>query len=334
MQCKHNRRHNICPECGGNQICKHKKLQYRCLECGGNAVCEHQRLRDTCPDCGGTQICEHKQRKSQCRDCKGGSICEHNRRRSQCQECGGSETCVHRRLRIQCRDCKGNQFCEHDKRRKQCPDCNGSQICEHKQQRLQCRECYVYPPNFCQICTNIRISKRSRTYPLCYRCHCLTHPNQPLPTKYKMKQHYIQDYVSAYCPDYDFIWDQTIQGGCSKRKPDMFLDCLTHSIIVEIDENMHQGPGYQCENKRIMEMFEDLGNRPLVVLRFNPDKYVNEQGQQIESLFSFDTNNVITITNIIDLHQRILTLVNRIQYHVENLPSQELIIEKIFYNHE
>ena len=35
---------------------------------------------------------------------------------------------------------------------------------------------------------------------------------------------------------------------------------------VEIDENQHTN--YSCENKRTMEIFNDLGRRPLVMIRF------------------------------------------------------------------
>ena len=36
---------------------------------------------------------------------------------------------------------------------------------------------------------------------------------------------------------------------------------LTHSIIVEVDENQHKNNRYICDNKRMMELFVDLGNR-------------------------------------------------------------------------
>lgn len=66
------------------------------------------------------------------------------------------------------------------------------------------------------------------------------------------------------------IFDSKVQGGCSRRRPDALIDLLSHSIVLECDEFGHTG--YSCENKRTMEIFEDLGSRPLVVLRFNPDK--------------------------------------------------------------
>lgn len=41
---------------------------------------------------------------------------------------------------------------------------------------------------------------------------------------------------------------------------------------------------YICENKRTMGLFQDLGNRPLVLIRFNPDSY-KENGVKIHGCF-------------------------------------------------
>jgi len=126
---------------------------------------------------------------------------------------------------------------------------------------------------------------------------------------------------------FDFIHDQVIEGGCSKRKPDLRLECLTHSIVIEIDENQHED--YKCEEKRLMQIFEDLGNRPLVVLRLNPDA----GGVKVPGLFTFDTDNLILEMDSEQVKQRVYTLSQRIRYHVENIPTKEITIEKLYYNY-
>jgi hypothetical protein len=128
----------------------------------------------------------------------------------------------------------------------------------------------------------------------------------------------------------DSRYDRHIQGGCSKKKPDVFLDCLTHSLIVEIDEDQHQN--YRCENKRMMELFTDLGNRPLVMLRFNPDKYIGHQGFSHRELFQFGDKNIIQIVDNQDTVQRIMVLTSRIKYHVENIPTNDVTIERLFFD--
>lgn len=56
-------------------------------------------------------------------------------------------------------------------------------------------------------------------------------------------------------------------------------------IIIENDEFQHKSEDYSCESKRVMELFQDLGNRPLVLIRFNPDSYINEDGEKVEGCF-------------------------------------------------
>ncbi len=37
-------------------------------------------------------------------------------------------------------------------------------------------------------------------------------------------------------PDVTWICDRKIEGGCSRRRPDLFLDMGNHIVIVEVDE--------------------------------------------------------------------------------------------------
>lgn len=329
--CQHNRARSTCRDCGGSEICEHNRQRSRCKDCGGSQICVHNRARSVCKDCGGSQICEHNRHRSRCKDCKGSQICEHKRERRYCKDCKGYGICVHNRVRSKCKECGGGHICEHDRKRSNCKECGESQICEHKINRANCKTCFTHPQNFCRICTNISVHKGSRMYPLCLRCHVLTYPGEKIPSRFKMKEHHILDHLCSYCPDYNFIHDQIIAGGCSKRKPDLRLECLTHSIVIEIDENQHED--YKCEEKRLMQIFEDLGNRPLVVLRFNPDAYIDAGGVNVPGLFTFGTDNLIVEKDSEQVKQRVYTLSQRIRYHVENIPTKEVTIEKLYYNY-
>lgn len=328
--CEHNKKRSRCKECKGRDLCEHTKVKRLCKDCNGIDICKHSRRKSECKECNGTTFCEHSKKRNRCRDCGGSQFCEHDRRKSICKDCKGGSICEHNKIRSGCKDCKGGSVCEHNKIRSRCKDCKGGEICEHDRNRNQCKDCYTHPHNFCPICTDARIYKRSRTYPLCYRCYCLSNPDEKMPSRYKMKEHYLRDYIGAYCPSYNFVYDQIIEGGCSRRKPDILLDCLTHSIVIEIDENQHED--YKCEDKRIMQIFMDLGCRPLVVMRFNPDRYVDIDGKTINGLFVFDERNVIQITNAMEMHQRIGTLTGRIHYHFSTIPQKEVTIEKLFYS--
>ena len=59
-------------------------------------------------------------------------------------------------------------------------------------------------------------------------------------------------------------------------------------MIVEIDENAHTDYDCSCENKRLMEISEDLSHRPIVFIRINPDDYVDNNGKKIKSCWKLN----------------------------------------------
>ena len=101
-----------------------------------------------------------------------------------------------------------------------------------------------------------------------------------------------------------------------------------HSIIIELDEDQHRYNS--CDEKRMMELFQDLGLRNLIVIRINPDKY-KINGQKINGCFKFDKKNNI-ICNEDEFAIRFDKLVNIIKFHKQNKNDKELIIEKLFFD--
>ncbi len=81
-------------------------------------------------------------------------------------------------------------------------------------------------------------------------------------------------FLKAKFQDVSWICDRKIDGGCSRRRPDLFLDMGSHVVIVELDENKHDEYDRTCENRRMMEISQDLNHRYIVMIRFNPDGYV------------------------------------------------------------
>jgi hypothetical protein len=323
--CEHDRIRSSCKDCGGSQICEHDRIRSQCKDCGGSQICEHDRIRSKCKDCGGSQICEHNKRRSQCKDCGGGSICEHDRIRSQCKDCGGSQICEHNRIRSKCKDCGGSQICEHNKRRSVCKDCGGSQICEHNKQHSQCYICN--PKRACQHCKHKYVPLKYRFHPYCLDCYCVLNPNVEIPRKYKLKEHHLLEALKTEFKDIEMVFDKST--GESRKRPDVLIDCKTHCIVIECDENQHKS--YDCENRRTMEIFQDLGNRPLVLIRFNPDSYVENSGKKIPSCFSM-TKTVGWKVDKKEWERRIPEVINRIKYFINKVPSKEVFDMKLFYD--
>ena len=57
----------------------------------------------------------------------------------------------------------------------------------------------------------------------------------------------------------------------------------THAITIETDEHQHSSSVYSClcEERKMMEHFQDAGNVPHVFIRFNPDGYVTWDGESV-----------------------------------------------------
>ena len=119
------------------------------------------------------------------------------------------------------------------------------------------------------------------------------------------------------------VFDKAVDGGCSRKRPDVRIECLTHSVIVECDENQHKH--YSCEDKRVMQLFQDLGNRPLVVIRFNPDEYDDKS-----SCFKLTKAGYLSL-NKKQWNERIGVLKHEIRKYTQNVPTKELTVANLFF---
>jgi len=363
--CVHDKVKSQCLECGGSAFCMHKKQKSRCHECGGGSICEHDRVRSGCNDCNknltcshgkhkrycndcnGSSMCKHKKRKARCKICDGTALCVHDKDKSSCQECDGASICIHKkrkrycklcsgnalcihnRDKYQCKDCNGSRICIHKKRNTTCIECNGSQLCNHKIQKHNCRICDppIHPENWCSLCKYVNI-RYSLYKPYCFNCYCVQNPDAKIKYQYKLKEHHLRDTLKESYPKINMVFDKRIDEGCSLRRPDVRIECLTHTLIIECDENKHNG--YSCENKRTMELFQDLGNRPIVFLRFNPDSYKDEKGNTVQGCFK-KTKTIDQSLQKNEWHRRIKLLKERIDHHIKNIPTKEVTIEQLFY---
>jgi hypothetical protein len=294
--CKHKIRRTICHKCGGKDICKHGIQKGTCRKCEGYRFCKHSINKYDCKKCGGSNICEHGNIKRQCKKCDGSSYCEHKKRKSHCKKCGG---CA---------------YCEHGNIKQQCIKCGGSMLCIHCKHILVSKKRYVES-----------LDKKVRC---CIGCFYHYYPNDEIPRRYKKKQHYFNEkLIEEFGADF-FQYDKRIKCGCSGRMPDWFIDCFKYSIIIELDEDQHKYTS--CDDKRMMELFKDLGNRPLVLIRINPDKYEGKTKER-KGCFKFDKRNIL-ICREKKFNKRFNTLVEMIKYYLNNEPEKEVTMQKLFFN--
>ena len=134
-------------------------------------------------------------------------------------------------------------------------------------------------------------------------------------------------------PEYSWILDKKNPDGCSARRPDIRCDFGTHILIIEVDEDKHGSYECSCENKRVMEISQDHGHRPIVFLRFNPDKYLTTDDVKIPSPWRLNKLGVMTLvkTREGDWNNRLVCLKDQIQYWIDNVTDKMVETVHLFY---
>lgn len=204
-------------------------------------------------------------------------------------------------------------------------------LCKHNQRVASCRTCAPrrYPNSWCSRCKYTQVKKSSKFYPTCRACYCEAHPDEDIAKNFMQKEKAVHAMLKMALPDVTLVHNKTIQDGCSSKRPDFCIDMGSHVIVIECDEFQHAS--YTSENKRTMTIFQDIGSRPLVLLRFNVDGYIDDKGIKHDSCFMLDENSTSMVKNDALFEQRITILVERIRFHMENVPTKELTEEKLFY---
>ena len=169
----------------------------------------------------------------------------------------------------------------------------------------------------------------------CLYCFINTFPDKPVARNYKTKEFAVVEHIKNKYPELSWREDKKVQDGCSKRRPDLLLDLGYQIIIIEIDENQHTDYDCSCENKRIMELSQDLAHRPIIFIRFNPDDYVCEENT-VSSCWGNTKQGVCVIkkTKQKEWTERLTTLEQQIDYWVnpDNMTDKTIEIIQLFYN--
>ena len=169
----------------------------------------------------------------------------------------------------------------------------------------------------------------------CIFCYMNLFPDKPVSRNYKTKEYAVVENIKTKFPTLNWIADKIVNGGCSKRRPDLLLDLGYQIVIVEVDENQHTDYDCSCENKRIMELSQDLGHRPIVFIRFNPDDYEKNE-TRITSCWGLDKKGICVVkkSKKDEWTQRLTTLEETIQYWInpENITNKTVEIVQLYYD--
>ena len=235
--------------------------------------------------------------------------CIHGKRKDRCVDCGGVGTCIHKREVRYCKDCGGCGFCKHGKRKSRCKECGGYDLCQSK------------------WCETSGYKKYNR---YCLNCFIHLFPDKPVSRNYKTKEKTVADFILSKFATFTWVCDKTIADGCSKRRPDLLLDLGYQIIIIEIDENQHTDYDCSCENKRLMEISQDLNHRPIVFIRFNPDSYLSENGL-VKSCWIGSPLH-INRNKRKEWEDRLDALKTQVEYWSKNQTDKTVEIVELYYN--
>jgi len=164
----------------------------------------------------------------------------------------------------------------------------------------------------------------------CATCYHRLFPNSQRPKvqNYKTKEFAVLRHLEHCFPKHHIVNDRRISDGCSKKKPDFFFELLTHVIMVEVDENAHMSYDQSCENKRMMELSQDIAHRPLVFIRFNPDKTSIGPG-----CWGYDETGqaIVKKKRVIEWQERLTALTAAINFWLITIPDKTVELIKLYY---
>lgn len=164
----------------------------------------------------------------------------------------------------------------------------------------------------------------------CLFCFVHLFPHSPLTRNYKTKEASVVEFVKRTFPQYTWITDKRVQDGCSRRRPDLLLDLGDQVLIIEVDENKHADYECSCENKRIMELSQDVGHRPIVFIRFNPDSYVVKD-QKVPSCWCLNDNGLCVLKDKPEWKRRLDALKQQMEYWIQERTPKTIEVVQLFY---
>jgi hypothetical protein len=177
-------------------------------------------------------------------------------------------------------------------------------------------------------CDTVVFNKNNKGY--CYRCFTYLFPDEPVSRLYKNKERLVGDYIKEQFKDITLTFDKTIEGSCIRERPDIFIDMGFQYIIIEIDENQHKYDNYSCENKRLMLIYNALEYRKMVVIRFNPDSYIDNKYGKITGCI--DKDGKVKINKKYEWKKRLKKLKECVEKYIKKEIDKSVQIEYLYYD--
>lgn len=130
--------------------------------------------------------------------------------------------------------------------------------------------------------------------------------------QFRSKEYQMVEFITSQLPEYNFIWNQTIESQCSRYRPDLRLELDDRMIIIECDENEHIS--YKCDIPRMLNIHQETA-LPTIFIRWNPDK-LSRKNDTFENRLKRLLETIETYINIA----------------VQHIPVAYPLVDYLFYN--
>jgi hypothetical protein len=251
-------RRRMCAECGAHEAAYNvagEKPMY-CSKCKKDGMEVMRKKQRQCVQCGITDAIYNVagEKPMYCFKCKKDGMEVIRKKRKQCVKCGIKDARYNNKgeIAMWCSNCKEKGMIDVTKVR-----CK-SEGCDKRE----------WGAGYCASCYQQEILKGNISPQECVRL---------------CKESLMFQALKERFPDLEFHFNQTIQH-CA-RKPDATVYCDQHMLFIECDEKQHKTYDNLEESRRIMQIWEGYGKKPMIVIRFNPDSYKNKKGEKIPSCF-------------------------------------------------
>lgn len=141
--------------------------------------------------------------------------------------------------------------------------------------------------------------------------------------KVSIKEYLLFRFLQQNFTSFKIYWDKQIKG--TSYRPDFRINFGTFQILIENDENQHKYYNKIDEIERLDEIYKCL-NIPLYIIRFNPDKYINND---VVVNGCFSTN---TVSNSTDWESRLNKLKDTIDECSSRVPCEKYEVSYLFYS--
>jgi hypothetical protein len=279
-------------------------------------------------------------KKTHCKDCKTDEMSDTHKMCEKCNKIRANFGDPEEYIKRFCKGCAPEGFKDLSNYKCEiCMDKRASFGLENDKKPRFCKTCMpngasdiVHPLCKTELC-GTRVLNKYDGY--CVRCYMYLFPSKPVAVNYKTKERAVLEFVKENFPDIDIVSDKIIKEGCSRRRPDILIDLGYQIIIVEIDENQHIKYDCTCENKRLMQLSQDVNHIPLIFIRFNPDGY-NIKEKKIGSCWSITKagTTIINKNKKKEWNERLNSLKNTIEYWLdeENTTSKTIEVIQLYYD--